>query len=376
VSELTVAIVGAGLGGLALAQLLDARGVPMRVYERDAALDGPGRSVRIHCRPFAFGFLDGCPEPARSALLAGQGRPDARHLYLDERLELVSVDERPQPELVLDTLTTRRTLALGLGERLLLGKELVALERRSQGWLLRFADGTAAEAAVVVGADGAGSSTRRFAVAPPELRDALLWSVYGNLDLNAYPNEDLLDALDDGFVIVVGEEAKVALAVYEPADPDALRAVGVEPRRYLFWNVLGPPELFGGASPPWGLEPAALLDGLVELLRPFAPWLLEIVARSSPHSVGFLPLQTSLPAPGAPEASFVLIGDAAHPMLPAGLSAAVAFEDARRLVDILTGPAPAGALADLRSDAFARVREAETLAAPGFGLEWLLEPAR
>jgi len=227
---------------------------------------------------------------------------------------------------------------------------------------------------VVVGADGAGSSTRRFAVAPPKLRDARLWSVYGNLDLKAYPDEDLLDALDDGFVIVLGEQAKVALAVYEAADPDALRAVGVEPRRYLFWNVLAPPELFGGVSPPWGLEPTALLAGLAELLRPFAPWLPEIVARSSPHSFGFLPLQSSLPAPGAPDPSLVLIGDAAHPMLPAGLSAAVAFEDARRLAEILAGPAPAGALADLRRDAFACVREAETLAAPGFGLEWLLEP--
>src|SRR5436853_800252 len=76
---------------------------------------------------------------------------------------------------------------------------------------------------------------------------------------------------------------------------------------------------------------------MLGLLEPLSGWLTDAVRRSSPSSIGFLPLATSTAVgrPGAP--GLVLIGDAAHPMLPAALSTCVAFEDARRLGDALAG---------------------------------------
>jgi 2-polyprenyl-6-methoxyphenol hydroxylase-like FAD-dependent oxidoreductase len=349
-----VLIVGAGLGGLALAQLLTERGVDVKVAERDPTLAASGRAVRIHCRPFAFDFLDGCSERVRDAFVAGQGSPDARHLYVDERLQPTSIDDRPQPELVLDTLTARRVLALDLGDRLLLGKGAVAVE----GGAVRFADGSALEAGVIVGADGAGSTMRTLTTSPPSIRDAHLWSVYGNVDLDAHPGLELPETVGAGFVIVLGEEVKVALGVYEPLDPGCLEASGIEPRRYLFWNLLARPEVFGGGR----AETVAELGGL---LRPFARSLREAVALTASGTLGFLPLQSSAPSSQPPDSSIILVGDAAHPMLPAALSAAVAFEDARRVADLLGG----GDLSSVRADAFAWVREAETLAVPAFGLE-------
>jgi hypothetical protein len=89
----------------------------------------------------------GCLPPRLFELfVAGQSRPDARHIYLDERLVLVSVDERPAPELVLDTRTAREALAVGLGERLMLGAEVRAVRDLGPRAQLDLASGAQLEA--------------------------------------------------------------------------------------------------------------------------------------------------------------------------------------------------------------------------------------
>ncbi len=140
----SVAIVGAGISGLALAQSLVAHGVDCRVVEREREF--PGRSVRIHCRPaLAESLRASLPGDVFAAFCATQGRPDARHVYLDPDLDVVAVDERPEAEIVLDTATAREVLALGLGPRLELGREAIAVERTRNGRLrLVFSDGSAA----------------------------------------------------------------------------------------------------------------------------------------------------------------------------------------------------------------------------------------
>ena len=123
-----VAVVGAGLGGLALAQSIRRTGLDLVVLEKDLSFAAPGRTVRVHCDPRLNEMAAACLPPRLFELfVACQSRPDARHIYLDERLKLVSVDERPAPELVLDTRTAREVLAVGLGEHLMLGAEVRAV---------------------------------------------------------------------------------------------------------------------------------------------------------------------------------------------------------------------------------------------------------
>src|SRR5580692_7233122 len=103
----------------------------------------------------------------------------------------------------------------------------------------------------------------------------------------------------------------------------------------------------------------------------FDPWLHRLFGLAGTESYGFLPLRTS--APGAPRpqsAKTILIGDAAHPMLPAALSTYVAFEDARVLGGSL---ARAAAVADagLRRSGFGHVAAAERAAGPAFGISGL-----
>jgi 2-polyprenyl-6-methoxyphenol hydroxylase-like FAD-dependent oxidoreductase len=366
----SVAIVGAGLGGLALAQSLVSNGIECCVFERDVVFTAPGRSVRIHCRPVVDESMRSClPDDVFDAFVASQGAPDARHVYLDGDLQVVAVDERPEAEIVLDTVTTREVLALGLGDRLKLGCEVASVSGSSGGRLtVVFTGGTSVEADVVVGADGSESTARRFAPDAPDVHDVALWSLYGTVDLDEHAELEIPAWLRDAFAIVVEGEVKVALGVYEPTGPAELRRhPSVHQRRYLFWNVLGRPET---------LQQLALA-GIARLVGEASPWLADVVCCSSPGGVGRFQLQTSRRV-GARDGldGLVLLGDAAHPMLPAALSALVAVDDARRLGAALADPRCGTTLReravrakeDMLEAAFARVHEAEFLAGPAFGL--------
>ncbi len=381
----SVAIVGAGLGGLTLAQSLSSHGIGYNVFERDPSLDAAGRRVRIHCRPSVVASLKEClPAWVFDAFLASQGSPDARHIYLDGQLQVLGVDERPDPEVALDTATTREVLALGIEDRLHMGREIVAVRASAQNRLtLTFSDGTGLDADVIVGADGAESMTRRYTPAPPALHDVQCWSVYGTVDLESNPELMIPTWLRDAFAIVFEGDLMVALGVYEPVGlarlleraENALASVHL--RRYLFWNVIARPETLRTIAAELARAPNRALESVVRLLGGISPWVSEAVRRSSATSIGHLKLQTSSRGRGEEsDGALVLIGDAAHPMLPAALSASVAVDDARRLGLSL---ADAGLGRSLRERvargkdqmldaAFAKVREAELLAGPIFDL--------
>ena len=382
----TIAIVGGGLGGLALAQALTSRGVSCEVYERDPSLAAPGRSVRIHCRPNAIASLREClPPSVFEVLVAAQGAPDARHVYLDAQLRVTGVDERLEPELTFDTQTTREVLALDLGARLHMGKEVLKLDvAGSTDAVLWFTDGTTANHSLVIGADGLDSTTRAFAANAPPIRDVGLWSIYGNVDLDEHGEDlELPDWLNGGFAIVGDGTIKLALCLYEPVGLAGLlkRKPDLTPitvRRYLFWNVIASPGCFGPAPPSSTADPSRALDRIAAMTADFSPWVRKTIRLSSPSSIGFLAMHTSAPARESASASgLVLIGDASHPMLPAALSASVTFDDARQLGVAAAGAESAATLrrrvataaSSMHEAAFERVREAERLAGPVFGIE-------
>jgi 2-polyprenyl-6-methoxyphenol hydroxylase-like FAD-dependent oxidoreductase len=123
-----------------------------------------------------------------------------------------------------------------------------------------------------------------------------------------------------------------------------------------------------------------VVEHLSAMTHRFDPWLHRLFGLTGTDSYGFLPLRTSAPGAPRPESTrAILIGDAAHPMLPAALSTYVAFEDARVLGESLAraagGSAPsdaaAAAEASLRPSGFGHVAVAERAAGPAFGISGL-----
>jgi phytoene dehydrogenase-like protein len=78
-SGLRVAVAGAGLGGLCLAQGLVRAGVDVQVYERDSALGARRQGYRLHVDARAGLSLEKCLPPALFRLfLATTGRPSTK----------------------------------------------------------------------------------------------------------------------------------------------------------------------------------------------------------------------------------------------------------------------------------------------------------
>jgi salicylate hydroxylase len=162
-----VAIVGGGIGGLTLALALSQRGIGCRVFEQtpDFAEEGVG----LQLSPNATRLLDalGLGEAVRAVSV----RPEAIEL-LDwaggRRIFRVPLGQSCEHRFGAPLLTVRRkalhaALVGAIPEKsVVMGARLEALDTSHDHVTLRFADGTAHTAGVVVGADGLHSVVRHL----------------------------------------------------------------------------------------------------------------------------------------------------------------------------------------------------------------------
>ncbi|MEW1871790.1 FAD-dependent monooxygenase [Streptomyces caelestis] len=161
-----VAVVGAGIGGLALAGALAANGTPYVVHEQTRVLSEVGAGVQLS------------PNAVRPLLRLGLGPALDEHGVRIEAMEVRGWNGRPVARTPLGAecervfaapyLTIHRAhlhealLSLTGRDRLRLGERLRTAEETADGTGVRLAfdDGTVREADVVIGADGIHSTVR------------------------------------------------------------------------------------------------------------------------------------------------------------------------------------------------------------------------
>ncbi len=172
-SDVRIAIVGAGLGGCAVASLLQQQGYTPEIYEQTPQITPLGAG--IHLSPNVTRVLDRIG--ILDALVAVGSRPrewlsrdwDTGKVTLDYTLGDVAEEKFGSPYLTVH----RGDLAVELvgavdQQRLHLDKKLVGMEKGAGGTTLSFQDGTTAEADIVIGADGVHSKVREILAGPEE----------------------------------------------------------------------------------------------------------------------------------------------------------------------------------------------------------------
>jgi len=320
-----IAIIGAGLGGLTAALALIADGWRVRVYEQAAVLGEVGAGISLSSGAgralAAFGLgpallAASLPVPdiafvhyQTGEVLAGTlhttpppdfGFAKARHIH---RADL--------HEILLKAVRARDPDAVLTGHR------LDSVEETGRGITARFANGSTARADALIGADGVRSTVRRqlFGDGAPEFAGQIAFRCL------------IPRAVAEPFM--GGGNAVVSIGQSRVFNRYVIRGGALV-------NVIGIAQ-----SARWQQEGWSTPATNVEFVDEFAGFhsdVLGLIAVAPAQSLIKWGLFVRPPLPEWSRGRVLLIGDAAHPMLPfLGLGAATAIEDGIVLARALAG---------------------------------------
>ncbi|MGK5684853.1 FAD-dependent oxidoreductase [Actinoplanes sp. URMC 104] len=363
-----VLVIGGGIGGLTLAHGLRRAGIPVRVFERTHERTDWLQGYRIHINPHGARALHACLPAANWAAFTAAVSPGGGFGFLTDRgrdLLALADDEINPPGAGpadrhhgIGRIQLREALLDGLGDALEPGREFTSYELDGAHVVARFADGSSARGAVLVGADGAGSRVRaQLLPHAAERIDTGVRTIAGR----CLAVRDLPPALSGRANVVI------------PRGPGSLftAAWSADGGEQVLWGFSDAARRFPGDLEQLGAE--ALLKLVGERLRGWAPEFRRLVAASEPASVNAFRVRSAVPvrmpprpprgtptlkAHPTPRREFsttpppepglwttpcvTLLGDAVHSMTPmAGVGANTALRDAdllrRSLIGASTG---------------------------------------
>jgi 2-polyprenyl-6-methoxyphenol hydroxylase-like FAD-dependent oxidoreductase len=324
-----IVIIGAGLGGLALAQRLLDNGFDVRIYERDSAIEARFQGYRIGFAPEGLSALYGAVQPRLHPLLeAVSGRVERTGRAVDPQLNVVSEQERDNDEgRMHDRNVLRHLLIAGLGEHLCFDMKLDRYEELADGRVrAHFADGTTTDADVLVGADGAGSTVRRQLLPHIGIHDLPVYGAIGRTPIAGF--EHLIPGWS---TVVSAKDVQLMLGrmVFQrsPVEAAAELAPDVtlpDTPSYIRWVLLLP-----GAPKTLDLQP------VLDLMQDWHPDLKALIAQADTANSGVSPIKEGDPIDPWPTRAVTLLGDAGHPAPPGGFGANLAMIDAQLLADKL-----------------------------------------
>lgn len=351
-----IAVVGGGPGGLTLARILQKHslqrhGLAVTVYDRDAGPDArdQGGTLDLHADNGQLalreaGLLDeffalSRPEGQEMRQYSPQGELTAHQLPAPDELFKPEIDRGVLRDLLLRSLEPG-TVRWGHAVKGVSGPD-------AGPRLLHFADGSTAEADLVVGADGA-------------------WSKVRPLLSPAVPEHTGVSFLEAWFDDVEARHPELAALVGQGGAhaADGERAVfaqrngGDHIRVYLIQRA---PADWIAAAGLTAEDTEGLRALLLERYAAWSPELLRLITENDGRYVDRPIFALPVPHRWEPNPSATLLGDAAHLMPPLGVGVNLAILDASELA-LAIAAAPTVADAVRAYEATMLPRSAETAA--------------
>lgn len=353
---LKVAISGGGVGGMAAAIALMAQGHEVFVYEQARGYQRVGADVNL--TPNAVRALDGLGVGA--VLRETAARPAFRISRMwdtgeeTSRLPMSAAAEAKYgaPQLTIHRADLLDALRRKVGDRHIhLGRKVASAAIGAEGARLHFADGSGVPADLVIGADGIHSPVRLSLFGPDEPRYTGLVSWRAVVPREAVRKLPNLDSFTKWW--------------------------GPTPERQIVTFPLSRgSEIFVFATTPqenWTEEGWTLAGDVTELRAAFADFHPEARALlNACAEVTRSALHVRAPMKAWASGGGVLLGDAAHPMVPfMAQGACMAIEDAIVLARAVEGVDAAGVPAALRRYEAARIERTSRVQEGSLANEWL-----
>ncbi|HEU5012608.1 MAG TPA: NAD(P)/FAD-dependent oxidoreductase [Roseiflexaceae bacterium] len=355
-NPLHVLIIGAGTGGLCLAQGLKRAGISVAVYERDRTRTDGLQGYRVGIDPDGSRALHAClPSDLFDTFVATCARPPAYFNMLTEQFkEVLSLDVRTGDdpltnEKSVSRMTLRQVLLTGLEDIVHFDKTFARYEQSPDGTVTAFfEDGTSATGDLLVAADGSSSRVRRQYLPHARLEDSGILAIAGKLPLTPETKALLPPKVFNGISMVFAPKGySCIIHVMEfkwdrngvkqgigGNDADLLvRWPGLlydNTRDYINWGFSAARQRF--PVDPMPLRGAALIDLTLSMTQGWHPNLHELFSLADPSTCFPINIRTSVPIAPWPTSNVTLLGDAIHTMTPGrGVGANTALRDAALL---------------------------------------------
>ncbi|PRY39014.1 FAD-dependent oxidoreductase [Umezawaea tangerina] len=347
-SILKVLVVGAGLGGLTLAQSLRGHGIDVALFERDPDPWDRPQGYRLHLDADARNAArEVLSDDLWAVFEATSYRTETFTTILGTDLSVIKriptadeLDDRVWRSRVtghanVDRATLRQILLHGLDDVVHFGKTLDRYDDTGDGVTAYFTDGTTAHGDVLVGADGIRSAVRRQRAPHADTVDAGITAIYGRIPLDVATSLVPKEVITDVFTIS-SDDRKVFLGLgavlfpTRPTEAATAHAPGLAMREqddYVVAIVGGRHQYF----PTLGAQvhsPRELQHVAADALAAWPSVAADVVRAGDPDSFFPVAMYTSVPCTLDAPSRVTLLGDAIHAMTPTlGRGANVAMRD-------------------------------------------------
>ncbi|MFI5780670.1 FAD-dependent oxidoreductase [Nocardia sp. NPDC051570] len=368
-SNLRVIVIGAGLGGLALAQGLRRDNIDVAVYERDESPTSRRQGYRLRLNPEGLTALEDLLPPRLNQVVWATCSMPRPSLIFDAGLDPLPTTDPGRGagndrNVVVNRLTLRQILLDGLDDNVRFGCECLGYRTNADGTVTAlFRDGSQATGDVLVGADGVNSAVRQQYLPHARVMDTGVRIVYGRFPLTPDIAARIPEHLFTLYTGVSGPDRQhIGIAPVQLRRPFEHTVARLAPGLRLTDTEDYMMCLFAARAELLPRTDAELRDATGYQLREMVstmvgdwhPMVGSIVDMWTPATVFPLVLRSSVPIGPWPTTAVTLLGDAIHAMSPAvGIGANIALRDAHLLATQL-GKIARGA------DRVAAVRDYET----------------
>ncbi|MEV4254369.1 FAD-dependent monooxygenase [Spirillospora sp. NPDC049652] len=351
-SRLRVLVIGAGLGGLALAQGLRQAGVEVEVFERDASPRGRMQGYRLRLLPEGEQALRDCAPQRVQELLTVTSNKRYNHGWsaYDENLvpQWTPTFDDPRGDAdesmgALDRATLRRCLLAGLDDVVHFGRRFVRCSVSGDGGAVvaHFADGGTATGDVLVAADGANSQVRRHLRPGDQPTDLGVRTILSRTPRDRAIEAGLPEVVRDRTVYVIGSDGHhlgLMPMVYRTPPRDAARRLW--PGLEFDYNDDYYMSVFNAQTDVLGMSDAdffamdgeALRSLVLERTASWHPDLRAMFEHAEPAETFPIAMRVKLPVEHWEPGPVIPLGDAWHTMPPSGgFGANTALRDAAEL---------------------------------------------